>query len=145
MNFTVKSFNKLSTKELYEILKSRAEVFLLEQNIVCQDMDNVDYESFHFFIKEGERIIAYLRAYYVDIENKIIKIGRVLTLSHGNGTGRVLMENTIDEIKRSFDCKKIIVNAQKHAEGFYEKMGFKTVSDEFLEEGIPHVKMELEI
>ena len=74
-----------------------------------------------------------------------MKIGRVLTLSHGNGTGRILMDNTINEIKHRFDCKKITVNAQKQAEGFYKKCGFKTVSDEFLEEGIPHVKMELEI
>ena len=145
MNFTVKSFEELKTSELYEILKSRAEVFLLEQNILCQDMDDIDYESYHFFIKDGERIIAYLRAYYTDEENKIMKIGRVLTLSHGNGTGRILMDNTINEIKNRFDCEKVIVNAQKQAEGFYEKCGFKTVSDEFLEEGIPHVKMELEI
>lgn len=145
MNFTVKSFEELKTSELYEILKSRAEVFLLEQNILCQDMDDIDYESHHFFIKKGERIIAYLRAYYTDKERKIMKIGRVLTLSHGNGTGRILMDNTINEIKNRFDCEKVIVNAQKQAEGFYEKCGFKTVSDEFLEEGIPHVKMELEI
>ena len=145
MNFTVKSFNELSTKELYEILKSRAEVFLLEQNIVCQDMDDIDYESYHFFMKENDRIIAYLRAYYTDEENKIMKIGRVLTLSHGNGTGKILMDNTINEIKHRFDCKKITVNAQQQAEGFYKKCGFKTMSDEFLEEGIPHVKMELEI
>lgn len=145
MNFTVKSFDELKTAELYEILKSRSEVFLLEQNIVCQDMDDVDYESHHFFIKEGERVAAYLRAYYTDKENKTMKIGRVLTLSHGNGMGRSLMYNTITEIKHRFDCKMIIVNAQKQAEGFYKKCGFKTVSDEFMEEGIPHVKMELEI
>ena len=145
MNFTVKSFDELHASELYEILKSRAEVFLLEQNIVCQDMDDVDYESYHFFIKEGSRIIAYLRAYYTDKENKIVKIGRVLTLSHGNGIGRELMNNTVSEIKHRFDCKKVIVSAQKQAEGFYKKCGFKTVSGEFMEEGIPHVKMEMEI
>ena len=145
MNFNGKSFGKLTTKELYEILKSRAEVFLLEQNIVCQDMDDIDYESFHFFIKEGDRVIAYLRAYYTDREEKIMKIGRVLTLSHGNGIGRLLMEKTIEELRKNFECRKITVNAQKHAEGFYAKFGFKTVSDEFLEEGVVHVKMELEI
>ena len=143
MDFTVKSFDELKTSELYEILKSRTEVFLLEQNIVCQDMDDVDYESYHFFIKEGNRVIAYLRAYYTDRENKIVKIGRVLTLSHGNGVGRTLMDNSISQIKRLFECKKVIVSAQKQAEGFYKKCGFKTVSDEYLEEGIPHVKMEL--
>ena len=145
MDFSVKSFDELCVCELYEILKSRAEVFLLEQNIVCMDMDDIDYISHHFFIKEGKRIIAYLRAYYTDDKNKIIKIGRVLTLSHGNGMGRALMERTIDAIKHRFDCKKIVVNAQKHAEGYYAKFGFKTVSGEFLEEGVVHVKMELEI
>ena len=142
MNITVKKFNELTTDELYEILKSRAEVFLLEQNIVCQDLDDVDYECYHFFIKDKNRVTAYLRAYFFDEDKTTVKIGRVLTLDHGKGTGRILMEKALDEIKNKIGCEKVFVNAQKQAEGFYMKCGFMSVSEEFMEEGIPHIRME---
>ena len=141
MNFYAKTFEELSTKQLYEILKSRAEIFLLEQNIVCQDLDGIDYKSLHCFFEEGGRIIAYLRAYLLD--KGIVKIGRVLTLTHGKGTGRALMEKSLDAITSHFSPEKICINAQKHAVGFYEKFGFKVTSEEFLEEGVPHLSMEL--
>ena len=143
MEVVIKEFKDLTTEELYEILKSRSEIFLLEQNIICQDMDDIDYVSTHFFIKDEKRVWAYLRAYKIDEEN--VKIGRVLTLSHGKGVGKELLEKSIEEIRNKFSCKKICVNAQKHAVGFYEKFGFWVVSDEFLEEGVVHVAMQLEI
>ena len=61
MDFIVKKFNELTAGELYEILKARSAVFLLEQNIVCQDMDDVDYDSYHFFICDDKKVMAYLR------------------------------------------------------------------------------------
>ena len=142
MEFTAKNFNELSSLELYEILKSRAQIFLLEQNIICQDLDDVDYESLHCFLSDGKRVSAYLRAYVSDEEKKTVTVGRVLSLEHKKGVGSTLMKKSIDEIKKHFDCKKISVHAQKQAMGFYEKMGFCVVSDEFLEEGIVHVMME---
>lgn len=145
MNFISKKFSELLTKELYEIIKSRTEIFLLEQRIICQDLDNKDYESLHCFFVEKERVIAYLRAFCSDEENGVITVGRVLTLEHKKGLGSELMKKSIKEIKKHFDCKKIMVHAQKQAVGFYEKMGFLKVSDEFLEEGIPHLTMEMKI
>lgn len=145
MKFQSKRFNELSAKELYEILKSRAEIFVMEQNIHCLDMDNVDYESLHCFFVEENRVTAYLRAFYQDNEKNIVKVGRVLTLKHGNGVGRDLMEQSIKAIKEKMECRKIRMDAQKHAIGFYEKSGFKVISEEFLEEGIAHVIMELEL
>lgn len=143
MNLTAKTFHNLSLDELYEIIKSRNEIFLLEQNIVCQDLDDVDKDSLHcFFINDG-RVIAYLRAFSSGKEE--VTIGRVLTLEHKKGLGSLLMDKSIKEIKRHFNCKKLSVHAQKQAEKFYEKMGFKTVSGEFLEEGVVHVTMEKEI
>lgn len=144
MNLISKRFDELSNKEVYEILKSRAEIFIVEQNINCQDMDDVDYDSLHCFFVDNNRVAAYLRAFYQDAEKNIVKIGRVLTLKHGNGIGRDLMEQSIEAIKEKMKSEKIIMDAQKHAIGFYEKLGFKVVSDEFLEEGIVHVIMDLE-
>ena len=85
MKFIKKTFSELTVDELYEILKSRAEIFLLEQNIVCQDLDDLDRSSIHCFFAEENRAVAYLRAFSVD-EDKV-KIGRVLTLEHGSGRG----------------------------------------------------------
>lgn len=143
MTFIAKKFAELSTTELYEILKSRMDIFMLEQEIHCLDMDNVDYESLHCFLWDGERVIAYLRAYTVG--EGTVKMGRVLSLHHGQGLGRELMANSIPAAKEAFSCDKIWVDAQAHAAGFYEKLGFSTVTEEFLEEGIPHVGMELNI
>lgn len=145
MNFKVKTFEELTAAELYEILKSRAEVFMLEQNIKCQDMDDIDYKSLHCFLQEDQRVAAYLRAYYKEGNSDIVQIGRVLTLRHGIGLGRALMAESIKAIKNKMQCRKICMDAQKHAAGFYEKLGFKVMSDEFLEEGIVHVVMECEV
>lgn len=145
MEFIAKEFSQLTTTELYEIMKSRNEVFLLEQNIVCQDLDDIDYESMHYFFTDGKRVIAYLRAFICEKENHYIKIGRVLTLEHKKGLGSDLMKRSIADVKERFNCNKIVVSAQKQALGFYEKMGFQTVSDEYLEEGIVHLKMELQL
>lgn len=143
MNLIAKNFTELNTSELYEILKARTEVFLLEQNIICQDMDDVDYNSLHCFFLEDRKVIAYLRAYYVG--DGVVKVGRVLTLTHGIGNGKELMLKSIEAIKDKMPCEKITVNAQKHASGFYEKFGFKVTSDEFLEEGVLHIAMELNL
>lgn len=141
MNCAIKTFDELTTKELYEILKSRAEVFVKEQKISYVDEDDVDYKSWHIFAMENNRVCAYLRA-FKDGEN-IIKIGRVLTLVHGKGTGTQLMKYAISELKSKTGCKKIIMDAQSHAISFYKRLGFSITSEEYLEEGIPHVDMEL--
>ena len=141
MELIAKYFSELSAAEIYEILKSRAEIFLLEQKILCQDMDNADYNSLHCFFTEKGRVSAYLRAF--PTEDDTVKIGRVLTLSHGRGTGKELMEKSVAVIKDKMNPKIITVDAQEQAIGFYEKSGFKVISDVFMEEGVPHAEMEL--
>lgn len=142
---TLKWFPELSGAEVYEILKTRSEIFMLEQNIRCLDMDDVDYRSLHCFYSENGRVTAYLRAFYQDEEQGIVRIGRVVTLVHGRGDGRHLMEESLAEIPKKMHCSKCIMDAQSHASGFYEKLGFAVTSEEFLEEGIPHVVMECEV
>lgn len=145
MELITKEFQELTTIELYEILKARAEIFIMEQQINYQDMDDIDYHSVHCFFQEGSKVIAYLRAFYVDDQRKIVKVGRVLTLNHGNGIGKKLLEDSIPAIQEKMKCEKIYIHAQKHAIGFYEKFGFVVTSDEFLEEGVVHVSMEVSL
>ena len=116
MELTAKTFSELTPRELYEILKSRAEIFIIEQNINYNDMDDVDYESLHCFFTENGAVTAYLRAYRIDDDT--VKVGRVLTLRHGHGLGRELLEKSIPAIAKRMTCKKIHIDAQKHAVGF---------------------------
>ena len=145
MSLTVKQFNELTVSELYEIIKSRAEIFVIEQNIICQDLDDTDYRSLHFFYMTDNRVTAYLRAFYADADKTEVRIGRVLTLEHKKGLGKKLMQESMYELNHRMPCKKISIHAQKYATGFYEKFGFKVTSDDFMEEGIVHVTMELDM
>lgn len=142
MEFKAKRFAELSGAEVYEILKARAAVFMLEQNIRCLDPDGADHDCLHCFFEENGAVTAYLRAYP---DGGKIKIGRVLTRSRGQGHGRLIMERGVKAAREAFGELAVTVDAQKHAEGFYKKMGFETVSDEFLEEGVVHVRMELNL
>lgn len=141
MELKIKWFDELTTRELYEIVRARTEVFLLEQRIICQDFDGVDYDSLHCFLEEDGRIAAYLRAYAA--EGNAVKIGRVLSIPHGVGLGTRLMREAVPEIKRRMGGRTVTLHAQKHAQSFYERLGFAVTSAEFLEEGIPHVTMTL--
>lgn len=140
MEFRAKQFGELSGAEVYEILKARSAVFMLEQNIRCLDMDDVDYKSLHCFFEENGKVPAYLRAYP---DGGKIRIGRVLAITRGQGHGRMIMERGVEAARKAFGKLIITVDAQKHAEGFYKRCGFVTTSGEFLEEGVIHVRMEL--
>lgn len=143
MEFISKSFSELTQAELYEILRSRAEIFVAEQKICYCDMDGVDYDALHCFFWEDGRVTAYMRAFYLDRDASLVKLGRVLTLEHGRGLGARLMEKGLEAVKKKMAPAKVCISAQKHAVGFYEKFGFESVSGEFLEEGIIHIDMVL--
>ena len=140
MEFRAKLFDELSTREIYEIVRARQEIFLMEQNIVCRDFDGVDYDCLHCFLWQDGKVLGYLRAYR---NAHGIHVGRVLTVKHGVGLGKRLMQESMPVIKAKFGCESISLHSQKHAEEFYKKLGFVTVSDVFLEEGVEHVNMEL--
>ncbi len=143
MEFYKKWFNELETKELYEILKARTKVFIVNQNIVYQDLDDLDQESLHCILKKDNKIVAYLRAFKKD--DRTVKVGRVLSLTHKIGLGKELMLKSIEAIKGKFGCNKIYISSQVQAKGFYEKFGFEVTSQEYMEEGIPHISMELKL
>lgn len=143
MEFTVKSFNELTTRELYEILRVRCAVFSVEQKMNCQDLDEIDFDSIHIYLHEQGRIIAYFRCFLSIEYESTVQIGRCLTTSHHQGYGRMLMEKGMEVIHERFTPDNMILHAQKQAVGFYEKFGFVVCSDEYMEEGIPHYTMKL--
>ena len=141
MDLVSKYFTDLTTRELYEILKARSAVFVVEQNCVYQDIDGLDPASLHVFFEDKGRIAAYLRAFVK--EPGVVQMGRVLTVRRGVGLGGKLLKAGIEEIRERFHPQKIYIEAQSYVVGFYAREGFRVTSEEFLEDGIPHVKMEL--
>lgn len=143
MEIVVKHFGELNTTELYEILRTRAEIFVVEQNCAYQDLDGKDQEAVHVFAWNGDgRIEACLRVFWRDKEKGIAQIGRVVTLNHGNGLGGLILHRGVEIAANDFKAKKIYLEAQEYAIGYYAKEGFEVTSEPFLEDGIPHVTME---
>ena len=140
---TVKTFDQLTTTELYEILKARIAVFVVEQNCPYHETDDIDYRSLHIYYMQDGHISAYLRAFDKADEPGTIHVGRVLTTKRGVGLGGKLLKDALQVIRSREGVKKIYLEAQTYATGFYKREGFEIVSDEFLEDGIPHVQMEL--
>ena len=147
LTLKIKSFEELTTDELYEILKARSEVFMLGQHIICQDMDGVDKTATHVFYQDEKgEVQAYLRMFPKADEEDTIQIGRVLTRKplRGLGLGVKLMEDAMDYAADEMGRPKAFVHSQEYAAGFYEKLGFKVSSEPFMEEGVSHVEMRRE-
>ncbi len=142
MKMIVKYFNELTLRELYEILRARSEIFVVEQDCVYQDLDGKDYESLHVFWEEDGRVMACLRAFVKD--EGTVQMGRVLTVRHGIGLGGMLLRDGIAQIREKMNPERIYIEAQCYATGYYAKAGFRVCSGEFMEDGIPHVQMMLE-
>ncbi len=144
MELVVKNFDELTLRELYELLRARSEIFVVEQSCIYQDIDRIDYDSIHVFLKgENDEVLACLRLYYIDEENKIVKLGRVISITHGIGLGGKILKEGVRVAKERMNPREIIIHAQCYAIGYYEKEGFRVCSEEFLEDDIPHVKMIL--
>ena len=143
MNLHIKTFEQLSSTELYEILKARSAVFVVEQTCPYQDIDGGDYESLHVYLEEEGKLLAYLRCYVQD--EYTARIGRVLTMERGKGLGRPLMEAGIQAVREHYKANSVYIEAQCYAIGFYNKFGFEVCGEEFLEDGIPHVPMTLDL
>ena len=143
VTITTKRFSDLKREELYGILRVRSEVFVTGQKCLYVDPDGRDFGSVQVFASKGERIIACLRIY--GKEAGVVQIGRVAVIEslRGSGIGRMMMRQAISHVTENSTDEKIYLEAQTYAIGFYEKLGFKVISDEFLDEGIPHKGMEL--
>ena len=143
VTISTKRFSDLSLEELYGILRVRSEVFVTGQKCLYVDPDGKDLDSFQVFASEGESIIGCLRIYQK--EPGVLQIGRVAVIEsqRGRGIGMQMMRQAISYVRDKLTDEKIYLEAQTYAIGFYEKLGFKVISDEFLDEGIPHKGMEL--
>ncbi|MBO5625993.1 MAG: GNAT family N-acetyltransferase [Prevotella sp.] len=136
-----KSFRELTVDELYELLRVRSEVFVVEQNCVYQDLDGDDQQSIHLWLTVAGKVVALARVCPAGTHMIEISIGRVITTERGKGYGKQIMLRVIDAAIEHFDAKHIDIEAQEYARGFYESVGFKQSSDTFILDGIPHIRM----
>ena len=143
MNFEFKHFSELSLEELYEILQLRSEIFVVEQNCVYNDLDGLDTDAIHQFYRKDGKIIAYSRLLKPGSRFSEYSIGRVVVkkTERGTGLGIRMMEEAKSFILKDWDAVRIKISAQKYLQKFYTDLGFRVVTDEYLEDGIPHVGM----
>ena len=138
MELLVKRFNDLSNDELYAILKARVDVFVVEQNCPYEEIDDMDQEALHLYLKDNDRIKAYLRI--IDCDDHA-KIGRVIATDRRKGLGTEIMNEAIRICKQDLKKDRIALEAQTYVQEFYEKLGFRQVSEPFYLDGIEHIKM----
>jgi len=140
-------YNELTTNQLYNILKLRAEVFVVEQNCAYQDLDNKDNKALHLIGEINNEIVAYTRIFKKGDYFTNSSIGRVLVKKkfRKKELGKAIMEKSIEIIKKNTKEEKIEISAQKYLTKFYKDLGFKKTGKEYLEDNIPHIKMILKI
>ena len=140
-----KRFQELTTEELYGILKLRVDVFVVEQNCPYRELDDRDQDAVHVWLQDEDGILAYLRVMDRGIENESVSIGRVVAAKRRCGLGSRVLAEGIRAAKEVFLADSIYLEAQVYAKDLYEKQGFRQISEEFLLDGIPHVRMLLDI
>jgi ElaA protein len=145
MKFTwaFKTFHELSVEELYNILRLRSEVFVVEQNCVFLDMDNKDQACSHLMGWHDNELVAYARIVPAGIAFNEVSIGRVVSSPkyRGSGAGRELMMNAISFTAELFGKQPIRIGAQLYLKSFYSSLGFEPQGDTYMEDGIPHIEM----
>ena len=138
-------FQELTVDELYELLRVRSEVFVVEQNCVYQDMDGDDQKAIHLWLTVVDKVVALARVCPAGTHMEEVSIGRVITTERNKGYGKQIMLHAIDAAVEHFNAKRIDIEAQEYARGFYESVGFRQSSESFILDGIPHIRMTLTI
>jgi len=146
IRWTIKSFENLSVGELYDMLRLRSEIFVVEQNCVYLDLDGKDKLALHLFGEFEGKIVAYSRLFKPGISFENASIGRVVVDANYRDRkwGHGLMREAIAGIKNHFGESKITIGAQLYLKKFYESHGFVQTSEMYLEDDIPHIEMKRE-
>lgn len=143
MNWDCLRFDELGVQRLHEILLRRAEVFIVEQNCVYQDVDGLDPQGLHLMATEQGQLLAYARLLPPGLKAASPVIGRVLTTAaaRGRGLGHALAAQAVRECERLWPGQGITLFAQAHLQDYYGRAGFAGVGEVFDEDGIPHREM----
>ena len=144
LRWVTKTFSELTVDELYDVLRLRSEVFVVEQKCIFLDIDNNDRKAFHTIGLIGDEVVATTRLFEKDIMyDGYQSIGRVVSASkhRGLGIGKALMQYSISECERLFGKGPIKIGAQLYLNKFYSEQGFEKSGDVYLEDDIDHIPM----
>lgn len=143
MEWKLKWFDEMTTQEVYKILQLRTEVFVVEQQCPYLEVDGKDMECYHLWGEENGEIAAYLRILPAGVSYEEVSIGRVLVKKdfRGQQLGRVIMEKAMRIIEDELKETMIKIQAQSYLREFYGSLGFQAISDEYLDDNIPHIDM----
>jgi ElaA protein len=143
LNIKVKTFSELTTKELYDLLQLRSEVFVVEQDCVYQDIDGKDQKALHVLGFKDEVLVGYTRIFKPGDYFELASIGRVVVKENErkHKYGYDIMDASIKTIKDVFNTTDIKISAQCYLKRFYNNLQFFEVGDQYLEDGIPHIAM----
>ena len=145
MELTVKHFSQLSAEELFEIYRLRVSVFIVEQRCPYQDVDDADRTAYHLWLRDENGIAAYARLLPPGVTFPTAAIGRVIAVRRRCGLGTRIVDAAINAAREKLSADVITIEAQVYARSLYEKAGFVQTSEEFLEDGIPHIQMQLRL
>ena len=137
-------FDELTARDLHDVLRARAAVFVVEQACAFQDVDGADPASWHLFQRDAAgELVAYCRILPPGVKFAEASIGRVLTTdaARGTGLGRALMEEALRRTESLWPGQPVRIGAQQRLERFYQSLGFATASAPYDEDGIAHVEM----
>lgn len=148
MDVIIKTFDQLTTRELHDIYQLRCDIFVVERNCVYPEIDGKDPECLHIFTEVENKIVAYARIIPPGLKyEKVVAIGRVVVHEtfRGQRLGEKLIAKAIEVIKKQWPNTSIRLSAQSHLQHFYRLNGFEVISEEYLEENLPHIAMELKV
>ena len=139
----IKTFPELTTTELYEIIKARVNVFVVEQDCPYPDLDDNDQKAIHLWAEDNGEVLAYCRIFDKGIRYPETSIGRVITTENGSGTGlgRQLISYALDIIENRLRTREVRISAQDYLLKFYSDFGFLNTGKKYLEDNIPHTEM----
>lgn len=142
-NWIWKPFSELTLLELYSLIQARETVFVVEQKLSYVDCDDYDQKGRHLLGYHNGKLLAYLRAFPPGVKYEEASLGRVLVMKEGRnkGLGKELTKMGLEKIQQTFGNVSIKISAQAHLLKFYSEFGFRAVSEVYMEEGIPHIKM----
>lgn len=146
MSWNLKKFDELTNSELYNLLKERTLVFVVEQNCPYLEVDGKDPFSYHLFKEENGDIIAYLRVLPAGVSYQEVSIGRVFVKKEfrGQGLAEELIKKGLEFIQKELNETTVKIQAQDYLRKFYGSFGFQAISETYLEDNIPHVDMLLQ-
>ncbi|MGE4512595.1 MAG: GNAT family N-acetyltransferase [Chryseobacterium sp.] len=139
----IKTFDEFTVPELYNVLKARIDVFVVEQNCPYPDLDDYDQKAVHIWAEENGEVLAYCRIFDKGIKYPEASIGRVLTTEKARGKrlGKQLIQYALDAIEARFHTSEVRISAQDYLLKFYGEFGFEDTGKKYLEDDIPHTEM----